>query len=1231
MTKNEKPNGPNGRPKKDWKKNKAHEKSDPQRGQERTDEVNSKGQSVPQGIYERGGKGGRSGRGGRGGRGARFSANEQILQAAPAQQANPNDMTSWGKKELASFIKAFRESNETTLVFPPTLDAKQRSFIHDICTVFDFHHQSEGPKSARVLTISKLPENGLGDNSTVSKGYRGAQMFPNLTCIRNANDFAEVNKKLDPLYNNMIDGIKLQASKVFQNNRRTLMHQDEGSRSAPRNVRRDDAYYKIQEFRKSLPAYQNCHLVIEALRRSSVAIVCGETGSGKTTQIPQMIYQSGIIEKGKTIICTQPRRISALSVAHRVAEELGESCGNTCGYIIRFENETSSFTKIIYMTTGILLRRLQVDPELKGVGCVIVDEVHERDVETDFCLLLLRDRLSAQRQYASANHLKVVVMSATIQIEKLQEYFRHSTEEQIRVISIPGTLFPVKEYFLEDALKHIGKPVSDERSRRPQGNASEQGGNDTYALLHNDVFNKSVEDLVPFGTITELIIQCHLSRKDRSGSILVFLPGWAQITKVASTLRMNPASRDMWILMLHSSLTSSEQQRVFQPPPKQYRKVVLATNIAETSITIDDVVWVIDSCLSKDTNYDPAGNVTSLKAVTIAKANGIQRRGRAGRCQNGICYHLLPRDTYNKLPAFLPPQMLRTSLEEICLQVKALAPQERCTAVLGRAMDAPPLESIQHSVDFLTAMGALTEEHEKLTPLGIALAQLPIHPILGKMLFAATCFGVLDTISVIAASLSIKSPFVVPHPADRNAALKVLRDLDEGKLSDHFCVLRLYQNWVKGGRRSDYAYECFADPNSLRQLEKTQRQLKGLVLRSPLVSRMKADAHQFTSRYSDNTSLARLVVLWSLYPRLATVEFRIKRSKMPNVVCWDGSPASFSNSSALMKRRRIDFGDRTFLVYFERMFIESTLNLSEASSISPVEVALCLRHLTVCPLEDVPSVLLKDVESRFIPPFPYYEPEEEKEDAPVQEGKESEKRMYAALFFDGGKKLYITKKQDAALLERVRSCMDYYLANAIAKLRADVFPDELLWVIGQLLGEPCTPKKHYVDPVSTENSTLSNSPTGNRFYINEDGLLTLRSEQQPVNNAEAPLDEKVEEFSSDDGFEVVYEDEEEPTQDGDMWSATQPEAAAFTPEQVSAARETLGDLLVLQVTNKEKMLQEAAAQAQRVVDAYNATAAAEKEAAAKAQQSKQLQRVEKTLKAVGVPDVDEEEEGDEDS
>ncbi|CAD2220552.1 ATP-dependent RNA helicase DHX36 [Angomonas deanei] len=732
------------------------------------------------------------------------------------------------------------------------------------------------------------------------EGYQGAQLLPDFFLEKSNID--PVMETLLPLQKVMYKDLQIEANKQPQ--RKAFHSTKPGFTSPPPHTKNAQKMEQVRQFRTGLPTYKRRDEIVSCVKENDVTIICGDTGCGKTTQIPQLLYDSGIFPRNDSIICTQPRRISALSVANRVAAERDEACGDSCGYVIRFENMTSPQTRIIYATTGILLRRLHTEPDLCGVSCVVVDEVHERDVETDFCLLLLRDRLREQREDPSrfATKLKVVVMSATIQIETLERYFDGCNGgSPVPIVRIPGTLFPVEEYFLEDVLTWL------EKSTDSASDTSESAS--LYNELKSSVFSnveRDAEYMIPFEVVVDLIVHIHQEySRNHSESILVFLPGWAAISRVMKMLQNSSVSRQLSILPLHSSLTTREQQRVFDAPPRGYRKIVLATSIAETSITIDDIVYVIDGGLVKGTSYDPLGNMSSLKASLISKANGTQRRGRAGRCRAGVCVHLLSREVYDALPDFLQPDIVRSPLEEVCLQIKAIRPDERCQHVLSRAMDAPPTTSVKFAVDFLTEMGALTEKEEQLTNLGRALAQLPVHPLLGKMLFAAACLGVLEPVSTIAAGLSVKSVFVRPQVFERDAAQESIQRLDNGDLSDHLCVLKVYEGWVRSGRSVSYAQSHFADSSTLRSLERTKRQLTRYVLQSPLLRRVN-NPEQMSSCHRNNTGLIRLVVLWSLYPRLATTEYRANRPgiQMPNIYCWDNKVCLMGGGSCLFKRKR---------------------------------------------------------------------------------------------------------------------------------------------------------------------------------------------------------------------------------------------------------------------------------------------------------------------------------------
>ncbi|KPA85805.1 putative Atp-dependent DEAD/H RNA helicase [Leptomonas pyrrhocoris] len=1009
--------------------------------------------------------------------GSQQASTQQHASGSPQANVDKNDVSTWRRKDFHELVKGFvenRSSNE--LSFPSSLTPAQRNVVHRIAMTFNLDHRSSGEGVNRVLKLTKIggaidainrqrdaAEGGVRIKTI--DGYQGAQEL--VHSHLSSEDIDSLTFDLKPHKNSMTSEIKLVANHPFSEAKRFRVHQP-GLSSVPRPTHHINRV-ELQQFRKSLPAYRHGPEIINAVKTNDVVVISGDTGCGKTTQIPQMLFDAGIFNKKDDIICTQPRRISALSVAQRVATERGEACGDSCGYIIRFENMTSPHSRIIYQTTGILLRRLHTEPELKGVACIIVDEVHERDVETDFCLLLLRDRLQAQREHPERFplKLKLIVMSATVQIEALVSYFTgHNGGRDIPLITIPGTLFPVKEFFLEDVLHVVGAPASAAPAMRliaeqkqPKVPTEVKEGNAAlYEQLKSsvfDTFDRDVEALVPYDLVCDLIKKIHDHSHSRSESILVFLPGWAAISTIAGLLKRSTIARELSILMLHSSLTTAEQQRVFERPPRQYRKVVLATSIAETSITIDDIVYVIDSGLVKGTSYDPEGNTSALKATLIGKANGVQRRGRAGRCQAGVCYHLLPKAAYDALPDFLPPEIVRSPLEEVCLQLKAIEANEKCARVLARAMSAPSQEAIEHAVQFLTDMGAFTADDEKMTNLGKALAELPTHPLLGKMLFTAACFGVLDAVATIAAGLSVKSPFIRPQRPEKNAFKENLLRIDDGGLSDHFSVVKLFTEWIRSGRSYQYSSSHFADNTTLRSLERTKRQFINLVLHSSFAKGVIAPERHL-SRYASNKGLVRLVLLWSLYPRIATIEYRANRdTQNPQVFCWDNKSAVFSANSVLAFYKRRDFGANSFVTYYDRMNLEAVLNLFDATAVTPIDILLCLRQLTVRPLLDVPDLFLSDDESKLAPPA-YFDVDSL-----------PDKENYSAMFFDGDKKLYIAPKKLAAVLHTARDCLDFFLATCIKNVRSSKFPDSLVRALAQIVGYPISG----VDaPVSVDNN-----------------------------------------------------------------------------------------------------------------------------------------------------------------
>jgi len=530
--------------------------------------------------------------------------------------------------------------------------------------------------------------------------------------------------------------------------------------------------------------------------------------------------------------------------------------------------------------------------------------------------------------------------------------------------------------------------------------------------------------------------------------VLVFLPGWAAIDKTMNMLRQkSPAiARELSVLPLHSSLTTAEQQRVFQPAPKNFRKVVLATNIAETSITIDDIVLVIDSCLHKGTSYDSAGNTSSLTSQLIAKANGRQRRGRAGRVQAGVCVHLLPKASYEALPDFLLPEMQRTALEEICLQVKAIVSDRECVEVLSRALDPPPALSITHAVDQLYAVGAL-DSKERLTALGRVLASMPLHPTLGKMLLLGASMGVFDPLCTLAAALSGKSPFVKPMPHQMIEARRAQQQFDNGKNSDHFAILELFNQWSRAPRRNDFAYANWADHMVLVHIERMRAQLRNLLNQSGF---LKKAPPGWESRYATNEALVKFALAHSLTPRLAVME-RDLRNRNSNVFCWDNKPCGFHPSSGLARLKLKDVQGTEFFVYFDRMRVESQLSIFDATSLSRTTALLAAKTLDLQDTDSIDEATRMDDRK--------FRSWDNNRDCDPQE-------TAATLVMDGGKKRFMASHRLATALLAVHDVVNFNFAVALQRMDITAVPDDVVCALAAALGEPA----RAIDPQRLEQA-----------------------------------------------------------------------------------------------------------------------------------------------------------------
>src|SRR5438477_994337 len=454
-------------------------------------------------------------------------------------------------------------------------------------------------------------------------------------------------------------------------------------------------------FDPALPITARRDEIRAAVERHPVVIVCGETGSGKTTQLPKMLLEAGIAAHGR-IGHTQPRRIAARAVAARVAQELGTELGGVVGCKIRFHEQVGSRTAIKLMTDGILLAETQGDRDLREYAAIILDEAHERSLNIDF-LIGYMTQLVARRP-----ELRVVITSATIDAERFSRHFGDAP-----VIEVSGRLYPVEVRY------------------RPVGGDSE----DT---------TRKEEEAALADAVAELC-------REGQGDVLVFLPGEREIRDAAETLRRH-GERNVEILPLYARLSAAEQDRVFKPAGA--RRVVLATNVAETSLTVPRIRYVVDTGDARVKRYSYRNKVEMLRVEPISQAAARQRAGRCGRVANGVCIRLYSEEDFEKRPAFTDPELLRSSLAAVILRAKSLG--------LGEVADFPFLDpptprAIADGYALLAELGAVDDANE-LTSVGSELARLPLDPRIGRMLVAAREERCLAQMRVIAGALSVQDP-----------------------------------------------------------------------------------------------------------------------------------------------------------------------------------------------------------------------------------------------------------------------------------------------------------------------------------------------------------------------------------------------------------------------------------------------------------------------------------------
>lgn len=696
---------------------------------------------------------------------------------------------------------------------------------------------------------------------------------------------------------------------------------------------------KMLKFRGSLPASKEKDALLTAISGNQVVIISGETGCGKTTQIPQFILESEIESvRGAvcSIICTQPRRISAMSVSERVAAERGEKLGESVGYKVRLEGMKGKDTCLLFCTTGILLRRLLVDRNLKGVTHVIVDEIHERGMNEDFLLIVLKDLLPRRPE------LRLILMSATLDAELFSSYF-----DGAPVVHIPGFTYPIRTYFLENILEMTGyrltlyNQVDDYGQEKmwkmnkqaPRKRKSQLASVVEDALRATDFKDYSPQtqeslscwnpDCIGFNLIENLL--CYICENECPGAVLVFMTGWDDISSLKDKLQAHPILGDsdqVLLLTCHGSMASAEQRLIFDKPRDGVRKIVLATNIAETSITINDVVFVVDCGKAKETSYDALNNTPCLLPSWISKVSAQQRRGRAGRVQPGKCYHLYPRCVYDAFADYQLPEILRTPLQSLCLQIKSLK-LGSISEFLSRALQSPELLAVQNAIEYLKIIGAL-DENENLTVLGRHLTMLPMEPKLGKMLILGAVFNCLDPILTIVAGLSVRDPFLTP--LDKKDLAEAAKAQFSHDYSDHLALVRAYEGWKDAEKDQigyEYCWKNFLSAQSMKAIDSLRKEFFSLLKDTDLV-----DGNMATyNAWSYDEHLIRAVICCGLYPGICSV---VQNEKSFSLKTMEDGQVLLHSNSVNARECKIPY---PWLVFNEKIKVNSVF-LRDSTAVS---------------------------------------------------------------------------------------------------------------------------------------------------------------------------------------------------------------------------------------------------------------------------------------------------------
>ncbi|XP_037936872.1 3'-5' RNA helicase YTHDC2-like [Teleopsis dalmanni] len=961
---------------------------------------------------------------------------------------------------LEQLVSAFIQSNEGEIALPG-LSNIERKYLHRYASALRLTTKSYGSKNSRVLYLTKQKTAMIGIKKKLELAAGTKTLLANVL-----PSLKEETRKLHSL-NETSANVPLNSRY-----RGDALYLHLGQRLVPPRSNRikSDMYREKQE----LPIYQYQDEIYRLLQTNSVIIISGDTGSGKTTQVPQYILIDAYQRKRPCrVIVTQPRRVAAVSVAHRVAEERGEQVGETVGYQIRMECRMRKTSNLIYTTSGCFLRTLMADANeiFRKTTHLIIDEVHERDKFTDFTLISVKEHLKRNK------NLKLILMSATMDIVLLSRYF-----DNCPILRVPGQSFNVQIYYLEDILYHSGyrtalmekylrsmAEIEQQQLEMQQQNfePAELYGHLSSPLEEPPQFvdniidqccdvSKTTEELITLFDqlkfsisseglyvdtphsetgITPLMAACKcnfpeyveffvknqanvllqdsqgytaveyaanfsdracteilertefclqqqlqftdedvektqlltayqkqsnydnevdhdlilsllegLYRGTHPGAILVFLPGYNDIVQQRDLINSTLPPGTYKLCILHGQMDSQDQIEALQR--HNQRKIILSTNIGQTSITIPDLVYIIDSGKIKMKTYDSITESSQLQSVWISKADANQRSGRAGRTQNGICYRLYSKAKYEFMPQFCIPEFMRIPLAEICLYAKTFDKNTDCQTYLQRALNPPSKVCIQNAVKKLQILQVFNDD-ESVTDLGKQLVEIPLDVQLGICLLYGVFFKCFDPVLTIVAYHSVKDPFLLPTDRSAQGQASYQRKLFSAQsFSDQLGVLELYKAYstVRNNKKRCFDF-CSKNSLSYSAMEMfcaTRRQISDLMVQKYRLG------HNATL-FNDDWEMVKCCLAAGLYPNIAVLD-RYKNELSSSVE----KKLIVQRTSALNPPGQKNLKDfihqlpHDWIIFYEKSRVGKLCSINMNTVISPVVVALhCGRYCNI--------------------------------------------------------------------------------------------------------------------------------------------------------------------------------------------------------------------------------------------------------------------------------------------